>query len=94
MLQNAYTPKINDEIIDEILHRLHLIHGFSKINESETYAATGINIDYLLILRMVKGRLVLDQFPIAKLFSEIFARVTQILTSQEINSTQNIAKLY
>lgn len=90
MLQNAYTPKINDEIIDEILHRLHLIHGFSKINGSETYAATGINIDYLLTLRMVEGRLVLDQFPIAKLFSEIFARVTQILTSQEINSTQTL----
>lgn len=88
MLQNVYTPKINDEIIDEILRRLSLINGFNEIKTSETYEALGINIDYLLTLKMIQGRIVLSQFPIAKHFSEIFESVTNILTSDEIASTE------
>lgn len=88
MLQNVYTPKINDEIIDEILRRLSLINGFNEIKTSETYKASGINFDYLLTLKMIQGRIVLSQFPIAKHFSEIFESVTNILTSDQIASTE------
>lgn len=88
MLNPSYAPSIDEETIDKLLNKLDAANTFSKITHAETYGARGVNIDYLLVLKSIKGNIVLEKLRIEKHFSEVFARVVQILKSDEIYSSK------
>ena len=86
MANASYNPTIDFEVLEEILQRLKFKGGFSDIQSTETYDAKGINIDYLITLKINDDKITLNNFPITKHFDECFQNIVNILKSNQIES--------